>query len=160
MTPTSRPAWTERALACARSDVGATLIITVVWLLVLTAAGVLFDHSFSPRAAAGQDITLLTHMKGFDAEWYRGIIDLGFYESEPGSPAFYPLFPLLVGAVKALSLGVVGTYAAGAVVNTVAVWLAVLALVKIGDTFVAQRHRWAPVMLFLASPAAFFLHVF
>lgn len=150
-------------LAFLKSDAGKALLIVLCWQFLMTLFGILIERClviFSNPAAVLPARTLLSHTMRWDGGWFEGIMH-GLYSNSVSAPSFYPLFPLLVLAVVTLTFHVVGTLAAGLLINTIALWLAILALYKIALKFFDRSLLgWFVVALFLVSPAAFFLHAF
>ena len=59
------------------------------------------------------------------------------------------------------SFGLLGVLAAGLVVNTLALWAALRSLLAVTTAFVEDRRRaWLAVVVLLAAPTAYYLHVF
>lgn len=121
--------------------------IAVLWQLVLSIAGF--------ASGGGQP---LTHTMFWDGGWYETILDGGYFDN-PSAPVFYPLFPLLIWMLQQLTFHLLPLATLGIVVNTCALWFALVALHRVGRKLVAG-HEWLVVLLFLAAPAAFFLHMF
>jgi hypothetical protein len=89
------------------------------------------------------------------------IINSNFYQdtsSQGAIFAFYPLYPLLVAI---FSLGFIPLEISSLAINTVASFLACLALYEICLIFTQNKKAsYASVLIFLGSPAAFFMHSF
>ncbi|WP_155772268.1 hypothetical protein [Mycobacterium asiaticum] len=132
------------------SDVAVGLAIAVLWQVLMTILGAVL----SPDRAA-----LLDHTMLWDAQWYSNILH-EHYQINPASAAFYPLFPLIVGALSVLTFHVIPNAALGLFVNTVALGFAIAALLSISREFEIRKFRYATVALFLAAPAAVFMHLF
>ncbi|GLW93197.1 hypothetical protein [Actinokineospora globicatena] len=166
--PTTEPERApSRLRAFAASDWARTLVIVLAWHAVLTAVAILFQGTIPlsegyPTRLLGPEPSLLSHTTRWDGEAYYMILH-GAY-SDPAtawSPAFYPFFPFCVWLVQTITFGKVGFLAAGMLVNLVASWLAVTALLKIARHFLAgERGAWLVVAAYLTAPTAFFLHVF
>jgi hypothetical protein len=62
--------------------------------------------------------------------------------------------------VHTISFGIIGILASGLLVNTIALWLALAALLQIADHFVSKEYRWYIPLLFLTAPTAVFMHFF
>ena len=101
----------------------------------------------------------LDHIMQWDAKWYLNIVK-EHYVIDPMSPAFYPLFPLIVGGLSAATFHIVPYPLLGLLVNTVALGFAIRALLTISREFVIQKYHYVSVALFLAAPAAVFMHLF
>lgn len=147
-----------------KTEFGTVLLIVLGWQIVMTAFGIMIDTSMDmfKNTAWGYDTGFLAHMNHWDAGWYQWVAG-SFYDltSSPASPAFYPLFPILAAGVHSIFFGTVTLLASGLIVNTIALWLGLTALVKIIRHFSTnKRLPWIGVALFLTSPAAFFLHMF
>ena len=146
-----------------KSDTGKALLIALSWQLLMTLLGILIERGLIGFVKPGANLpvhTLLSHTLRWDSYWYEGITH-GLYSLDVAAPAFYPLFPLLVMGMGFLTLNTLGVLASGLLLNTIALWLAVLALYKIAQKFLNRKFlAWCVVGLFLTSPAAFFLHVF
>lgn len=136
-----------------RTDFGIALLITVSWKILLLAIGYFIDAS--SNGASG----ILSHTMHWDAGWYTLIIN-DHYKNIPVSAVFYPLFPLLVGALHFVSFGFIDVPLSGQIINTVAVWFALTALLKIGKELLGTTNQYWLIALFLTAPAAFFLHTF
>ena len=142
-----------------RSLLSRWLLIAIGWQLLLTVVGVMISlksGSLPPSDA------LTVHMNHWDAGWYLHVIAFAYGpEGSPATPAFYPLFPLLVSLLSYISFGLLNSLAAGLVINTVALWLALVALYRIVSSFTTSRDASAvAAALFLAFPSAFFMHAF
>ncbi len=111
------------------------------------------SHSFIEASAA--------HMTHWDAGWYQHILTYAYGPAgNPATPAFYPLFPLLIGLVSFLSFGTISYPVASLIINTIALWWAIVALIRILNYFqLPRRSVQIGVVLFLSFPAAFFMHV-
>jgi hypothetical protein len=129
------------------------LAIAIMWQTILTVIGYLISRNIDPTAA------LLSHTFHWDAGWYQTILN-DHYRTNAASAAFYPLFPTIIGFVSIISFGLIGTLAAAQIVNLIALWLALTALLKIVRHFSSPNYRFLPLLLLLSSPAAFFLHMF
>lgn len=159
----ARPRW-RRVLT---SEWARTFAVVFAWHTVLSAVAILFQGSYptyggNPVAFLGPDQTLLSHTYRWDSGHFNGILNGEYTNPQtPWAPAFYPFFPICVWLVQTLSFGQLGFLAAGFVVNFIASWLAVTALLKITRHFTSST--WAPwlaVGAFLTAPTAFFLHAF
>ncbi|WP_142277154.1 hypothetical protein [Mycobacterium asiaticum] len=133
-----------------KSDLAIGLTIAVLWQVLMTILGAVL----SPDRAAILDHTML-----WDAQWYSNILH-EHYEINPASAAFYPLFPLIVGTLSTLTLHIIPNSALGLFVNTVALGFAIAALLSISREFEIRQFRYATVAMFLAAPAAVFMHLF
>ena len=141
------------------SDVGIGLIIALVWQVAMTIIGIFFAlRSGSPSIGDA----FVSHMNHWDAGWYQHVLTYAYSpQGSPAAPAFYPLFPALVGLVSFLSFGLIDHTIAGLIINTAALWLAIIALIRILRHFTTLRSAIVlGVALFLCFPAAFFMHVF
>ena len=135
-----------------KTDTGTFLAIALLWQLVFSVIG----FSLSPQQG------FLGHMIHWDAGWYQHIISVAYgTEGNPAAPAFYPLFPLLVGFITTISFSIIPPVAAALLINTVALWFILLALWRILGTFkITKNNKILGIATFLAFPSAFFLHVF
>ena len=136
-----------------KTDFGIALLITILWKITILIIGYLVDHSLNGS------VGLLDHTNKWDAGWYLSIVN-NHYTSNAASAAFYPLFPSLVGLINFITFGIFDLLFTGQIVNTVAVWLAITALIKLGREFLEPNKRFWLVALFLSAPAAFFMHAF
>ena len=98
-------------------------------------------------------------MMQWDAHWYVNIIK-EHYVIDPASPAFYPLFPMVVGGLSSATFHCIPYAFLGLFVNTVSLGFAVRALLMISREFGIQKCRYVAVALFLVAPAAIFMHLF
>jgi len=132
-----------------KNPAGRFLLVAIGWQLAFTILGLLLSQ--------GQGV--FSHMNHWDAGWYHLIINEHYtITSSPASPAFYPLFPLLVGT---LSLGFIDTTLIALLLNTASLWLALLALYKILKHYkLSPQATTAALFTFLCFPSAFFMHVF
>lgn len=135
------------------ADWGNLLLVAIGWQVTYTLIG----WSFNTQ------LPLLDHMLHWDAGWYQSIINYAYVGSGDiaGSPAFYPLFPLLVSIIHWLFFGLISIELAGLLLNTAALWLALVALWRILASFSQSRTaKIIAIAAFLAFPSAFFMHVF
>jgi hypothetical protein len=122
----------------------------VLWQALMTFLG----------AIGGRDPSgILDHMMQWDAHWYVNIIK-EHYVIDPASPAFYPLFPIVIGGLSSATFHCIPYSFLGLFVNTVALGFAVRALLMISREFGIQKCRYVAVALFLTAPAAIFMHLF
>lgn len=128
----------------------------LVWQLLMTITGIALEYNFTNLDPAA--ITPLSHMTHWDGGWFEAIIAHNAYATVPGAPAFYPLFPLSVIIVQAITLNMLSIPAAALIVNTLMLWLAIVALARIAEHFGAGKYKWLAVALFLTAPTAIFLH--
>ncbi len=132
--------------------------VTAVLQLATFFTGVFFNHTFAYNVASAQDI--LSHTSYWDGGWFSGITFGHAYSTNSAAAVFYPLFPMAVNAVHFLGQGHIPYLAAGLIVNVLATWFAIVALLKITEQFVGEKYRWWGVALFVTSPAAMFMHQF
>lgn len=99
------------------------------------------------------------HTIQWDSIWYLRII-ADQYQNQLGTPVFYPLFPLIVGAVDILTFRLLNYETIGFFINTVCTSLALAGLIAIAREFVPAKYSRLSVLFLLASPAAYFLHLF
>ncbi|AHH94808.1 hypothetical protein [Kutzneria albida] len=149
------------APAVQRDDHLQVLAVVLLWQVAMTLCGALLDPGTGRSAAANWLVDgLLGHTFRGDSEWFNRILTQG-YQGDPRISAFYPLFPLCVDLVRLLGLGQVDALGAAWLLNTVATWLAVLALLRIARGFCTQPATpWLVVAGLLTVPGAFFLHMF
>lgn len=142
----------QRIRQFTRSTNGKLLFVAVCWQLTFTLIGWFVSQSQG----------IFGHMDHWDAGWYKHIIEFGYsHEGSPAVPAFYPLFPFIIYGLVTLSFGLLTPYLAALFLNTVAVWLGLIALVKIAQKLTPTA-SFSPLILvaFLSFPSAFFMHVF
>ena len=146
----------EHLVRFCKSDWGVMLLLAVGWQVLMTLLGFALARTFG----AGNNVAnLASHTLGWDGGWYMSIINFGYAGSDPQAQVFYPLWPFTIDALLTLTRGVIDVAVIGLAVNTVALWLALVALLRIGKHFVGKLRWWA-VGLFLVSPAAIYLHMF
>lgn len=134
-----------------KTDFGTALAVTLLWELIISIVGYAIDiHS---NGAA----TFFGHTIRWDANWYTIIIN-DHYSHNLASAAFYPLFPFLVGIVNFLSFNSLGIPLAGQIINTIAVWFALIALIKLAKELIGKDKKYWLVALLLSAPTAFFMH--
>jgi len=139
-----------------RTPWGITLLLAAGWQLLMLVIGAVLE------TAIGDDpnITVLSHMSNWDGGWYLGILNGLYADPASAAPVFYPLFPLLVYVAQTLTFHAVDVLALGLIINTLSLWLALVALFHIVEFFAPKKYGWWAVGLFLASPPAMFLHMF
>ncbi len=137
------------------------LIIFSIWKVVMLLAGYfgmykleLGTHDFWSQVATF-DIFRPTFK--FDAGWYSGIAYSG-YKFSKSAPAFYPVFPLLIATfTKVLQINQV---LAAFIINCIAGYFSVFFLYKISYSyFKKEAPSFLVLLLFLAFPTSYFLHV-
>lgn len=131
-----------------RTDFGVCLTIAIMWQCALTLIGWVVTGGLP-----------LAHMSGWDGGWYTTVAHDWYHTSAP-SAAFYPLFPVLVSVIRGASFDVFSLNASGLIINSLALWLGLVALVKIAPYFTDKRYRYLPALFILAAPATFFMHLF
>ncbi len=137
-----------------KTDLGIALLITVAWKTAMLTIGYLIDSS-----SIGGASSIVSHTYNWDSGWYIAVIS-GHYITDAAAAAFYPLFPLLVIIIKLISFNSLDILVAGQIVNTIAVWSIIIALLKLGREFLDDGKKYWLIALVLFTPAAFFLHVF
>jgi putative flippase GtrA len=148
----------NRFVAFFRSDFGLALAVVVLWQIALTGFGMLIERTLT--APHGTSFSLFSHTSYWDSGWYNSIINQ-WYHGHDASPAFYPLYPLAVEIVRNISFGALHELASAFLVNSISLWLALTAFIKIARYFLKDmRYVWWAVALLLLSPAAFFFHQF
>lgn len=141
------------------SDVRVGLLLAISWQLLMTIVGLCI-------ALQGGDTSITSaftsHMNHWDAGWYHHIITYNYGPTgSPAAPAFYPLFPSLVALTSFVSFGLLSHEWAALLVNTLALWAALVALLRILRHFHTGRGAQVTgIALFLCLPSAFFMHVF
>ena len=117
-----------------QSNLGIALIIALGWKLVLLCIGFVFD------SLQGGAVNLVDHTMRWDAGWYTTIVN-DTDTTNAASAAFYPLFPFMVGVVNAASFGFLGLPLAGQIVNLVAVWFALAALIALSTLLLSKTKK-------------------
>lgn len=146
-TPTASNRWLKAVLA---SDIAIAFIVALGWQTFATLLGALL---LPDRTG------FLEHIMKWDAVWYLNILH-EHYTQNPMSPAFYPLFPSIVGALSAVTFHSIPYPQLCLLVNTVALGFAIAALLTICREFGLTKYRFVSVVMFLAAPAAIFMHQF
>lgn len=146
---------THIAWAFLKSWWGVTFLLAVGWQLIMTLFGVIGSITFGDS-----NPTALEHTTRWDGGWYLSILGGSYADPTSPSPAFYPLFPFIVHLAQLITFQAVDVLILGLAINTASLWLALAALLKIAEFFAPPRYRWWAVALFLASPAAIFMHMF
>jgi len=144
---------------------GQTLVGAVVWQALMSVIGLIMHALLAPELSRriGYDprVTLLSHTAIWDAEHYLNITQF-FYG--PGSSdisgAFWPLFPLIVRLVGALTLNQVSPLWVGLLVNTGMLWLTLMALLRIGERLLGKQARIWPLIMMMSAPTAFYFHLY
>ncbi len=145
--------FTQKIQKFFKTDFGIALIIIFIWKIIMTSIGFIIDLN------SGGATSIINHTNAWDSGWYITIIN-DHYVSNAVSAAFYPLFPLLVGLIHFASFGFIDILTSGQIINTISIWLAISALLKIAKILVGNKNKYWLVALLLSAPAAFFLHVF
>jgi hypothetical protein len=159
--PAAAPRWREWI----SSDFAKALTLVAAWQAALTAVAVFFGPTLPryegiPKDGIGSTLSVLAHTYRWDSMDYGRILS-GGYDTTITSRAFYPLFPVCVWIVQTITFGQAGLLVAGFIVNSIAIWLAVVALLKIARYFFTSAPApWLVVAAFLTAPTAFFLHSF
>lgn len=138
-------------------------MIAVTWQALFTFIGAMFDTSLNnifQNGTSGVNASLLSHTMQWDAGWYMHIIRGGYSDPTSAAAAFYPLFPLIVTLLHTLTFGLLGYATIGLIINTLALAVALYAIKKISAHFLPVKFVWWPVILFITSPAAIFMHFF
>lgn len=139
-------------------------MIAVAWQALFTIIGSMFDASlnniFQRGGSSGIETSLLSHTMSWDAGWYLNIIHGAYTDPTSAAAAFYPLFPLIITTLHTITFGLIGYATLGIIVNTIALAVALYALKKISEHFLPRKFVWWPVILFITSPAAIFMHFF
>lgn len=153
-----------KLIAFLRGDLGTSLVVALIWQTLLVLAGAFFDITlkriFQNPIHPDGPLSIFDHTMLWDGAWYLGITQGTYLHPHNPSAVFFPLFPLLTWAIHHASFGLITYPIAGFIVNILSLAIAVFALKKISGFFLKDRHAWWPVVLFLTSPAAFFLHAF
>lgn len=141
------------------SDVAKAALLAAVWQIALSIIGIVFAYLYDRSSIA---TAFTAHLNHWDAGWYLHIISHGYgLSGSPAAPAFYPLFPLLTGGLSWLTFGLIPPLIAGQIINTVGLWLLLLAFIKILRHFpVSRAGKVIALAALLAFPSAFFMHVF
>jgi hypothetical protein len=130
--------------------------------LILYVTGAIAIHMRPPQswpraeASLGKNLSLVPWV-GWDAEWYLSIAErgYGFDPHGPSNVAFFPLFPLLIKGVAALTGNVV---VAGLLVANLAALGAVLALWRWVRAAAGPVAADQAVLWLLVYPFSFFFH--
>lgn len=135
------------------TDTAIAFGIAIVWQLAMTViASILRPDTDSTPA--------LHHTTLWDGGWYLNIIH-EHYRFNPASPAFYPLFPMTISLITAVTFHMLSYPIIGLLVNTIALGLAIAGLLAVAKHFgITSRLRYLCIALLLMSPAAFFFHQF
>ena len=135
-----------------RTDFGIFLAVAVVWQITMSVIGIALHPGHS----------LLGHMVQWDGAWYMSIAAQWYSpESNPASPAFYPLFPLVTSLLSFVSFGVIPLALSGLIINTLCLWLALVALWRITRHYLPGRRAGSAAIIgFMCFPSAFFMHAF
>lgn len=145
-----------------KTDIGVCLLIAVLWQTGMLLFGIVIERilqSVNNPLIDAPGFSPLSHTLRWDGNWFMGIVN-GSYGSTDSSPVFYPLFPLLITIIRGVTFGVFSELFIGFALNTVCIWAAILFLSRIVKLLVGNRYKWYAVALFLAYPAALFMHMF
>ena len=136
-----------------KTDFGIALLVTLGWQTLIAIIGIFIT------VITKQNLDLLSHTNHWDAGWYT-IVANGGYATNAASPAFYPLFPLVVNTVRLVTFNSISLLEAGQIVNFISVWFVIAALLKIGRILLNNDDRKYLIVILLAFPTAYFMHVF
>lgn len=136
-----------------KNDIAIAFGIAIIWQLIMTIVGSILLPDSAGRGPLG-------HMTLWDGAWYIDIIR-EHYRFNPASPAFYPLFPLAVETLGIVTFNIFNYPLTALLVNTISLGFAIAGLLAIAKHFTTKTPlRYLCIALFLAAPAAFFLHQF
>jgi Gpi18-like mannosyltransferase len=167
---TQQPLVVNRESSPVKSPYLHILMIVLIWRIVLVLIPI-FGHDVAgvreccpevlPQPVTSWAQAAFGTWQRWDALWYSSIAENGYQyagEREAANVAFFPLFPLITGAIRQAT-GLPGE-ASGAIVSTVLTLFACIVLYKltIGETDdpgTAQR----AVLYLIAFPAAYYLAI-
>lgn len=136
-----------------KNDTAIAFLIAFIWQIVMTIIGTILLPDTNSTS-------ILHHTTLWDGGWYLSIIR-DHYTVSPASPAFYPLFPAVVGLVSVATFHVFDYAVIGLLINTIALGFALTGLCAVAKHFaIKMTTSYICIALFLLSPAAFFLHQF
>ncbi len=133
----------------------APLIAFLITRLVVLAGAYLSD-TLLPSIGEDQPRGVVSIWNRWDTEWYAGIAEDGysFTPGEKSSVAFFPLYPLLMAALKPITGDVV---LAGLLISNVAFLLALIVLYRLNEGLFANRATAGRAIFYIAAcPTAFF----
>ena len=135
----------------------ALLTAGAVWSVVTVAHLAVQMLAWLPRGGSvPAAVELLTALNKWDTEHYLRIAESG-YRTDPGSPAFFPLYPLLIRATDAILPG--GALVAALLIAKVAAFGALATVYRLAEIEfgprVAQRATWYLALF----PTGFFLFI-
>jgi hypothetical protein len=139
------PEW-RRALSYG----GLVWLFSRMSLTIVTYFGVLL----ADRSAVAGPAQLLAAWRHWDANWYLSVATSGYSSGQ--STAFFPLYPLLIHGLNML-LPWISPFASGVIVSNVALFIAVVLLVRLTEREFGINAARSATVLFVAYPAAFFL---
>jgi len=136
------------------------LMVFLVWEVVMMGFGIWASglHPISSTTVPAGTPYIIQHTYRWDSQWYAGISSNNWYKTNANSPAFYPLFPLIIHATTYVTGN--NVVIAAFVVNFIATgiafcFLGLIVLEFTKNTSLALRS----VLFFAAFPAAFYMHV-
>lgn len=146
-TDRERRRLSDRAIAVivAVGSRAAVVVAIALWARYLS------YHGHRAALAAGLRGLLIRPYTHRDAVWFASIAQHGYERTD--SPAFFPLYPLLMRAVSVVLAD--KTYVAGMVVSLVAYGLAMFVLYKLATELADTRVAAVTVTLISVAPVAF-----
>lgn len=136
-------------------------ILCNVLLLWLIARAYMLIVAGLYQAVTGSEETFTILLNRWDCKRYRYIVDNGYTFPDDSDPqanwAFFPMYPLVCMAVKALTFGWMDTFHVGMLVSNVCVVVAAFFAVKLMDDGEHRRDRWLVPAFLLMGPYSFYM---
>ncbi len=131
----------------------------VLWALALGTL-LLFDEHLNPERGRWDTERLHDLGRGidvwarWDSDWYLRIAENGYREAPSSTPAFFPLYPALVGLLGRLLLG--HYVLAGVLVSLAAGAAAFVLLLRLGTRLLGERAARRALLLLAVFPTSLF----
>lgn len=132
----------------------------VLWQALITIIATVISHSFHAANPVTPSIFTFDYMLHWDGQWYLSIVNGSYADPTSFSPAFFPLFPLILWGLRIVTFGLIDLTVVSLVMNTTLLAISLLMLSKISTILLPKLNYWILPFIFLLSPAAVFQNFF
>ncbi len=136
------------------------LVLALAWQLLITLVASVISHSFTPATVAVKSQYLFDYMLHWDGQWYLSILNGSYEDPNSFSPAFFPLFPLLLWLLRIVTFELIDITALVLILNIALLAASLYFLSRISVYFFPNVSRWILPIIFLLSPVAVFQNFF
>lgn len=147
-----------------QSSLVRAFLLAIIWQIIITLLGLVFSHSFPIHVERDQIMpglyNTLNYMTHWDGQWYLSIINGSYIDPQSFSPAFFPLFPLIIGILKIVTFGLIDITVLALLFNTVTLAFSLYFLRGISRQLFKKTNQWILPLIFLSAPAAIFQNFF